>query len=88
MVSAPNVTEFFIIQFDHDVPNYKKFSLQEQRKARMNKLKTKEKQSLEGSLKHVILYIYIQKKLIRSGKTMYCETWIDISCKPLLVVLP
>jgi hypothetical protein len=54
----------------------------------MNKLKTKEKQSLEESLKYVILYTYIQKNLLRLGKAMFYGTWIDIFCKPILVAPP
>jgi hypothetical protein len=33
----------------------------------MNKLKTKEKQSLEGNLKYVIPYTYMQKSLWGQG---------------------
>jgi hypothetical protein len=50
-----SVGELFIIQFNNDIPICKNLSLQEQRKSRMNKLKTEEKKSLEGNLKYVIV---------------------------------
>jgi hypothetical protein len=50
------------------------FHCKEFKKTRMNKLKIEEKQSLERSLKYVIPYTYIQKKLLRSGNAMFCET--------------
>jgi hypothetical protein len=62
--------------------------LQEQIKAKINKLKIEEKKSLEGSLKFIIPYTYIQKKPMRSGNAMSYETWIGISYKPLLATLP
>jgi hypothetical protein len=40
----------------------------------MNKLKKKENKNLKRSLKYVIPYTYIQKKLMRSENTMFCET--------------
>jgi hypothetical protein len=54
----------------------------------MNKLKTKEKKSLEGRLKYVIPFTYIQKKLLRSENAMSCRTWIGIFYKPLLATPP
>ncbi len=54
----------------------------------MNKLKTKEKKSLEGNLKYVIRYTYMQKKLLRSKNVMTYKTWIGIFCKHLLTTPP
>jgi hypothetical protein len=73
-----------MIQLDRNIPNCRNLSLQEQRKERMNKLNTEEKQSPEGSLKYVIPYTYSQEKLMRLGNAMSCKTWTGISCKHLL----
>jgi hypothetical protein len=54
----------------------------------MNKLKIEEKKSLKGSLKYVIPYTCIKKKLMRLENAMSYGTWIGISCKPLLVTPP
>jgi hypothetical protein len=54
----------------------------------MNKLKTKEKIILGGSLKCVILYTYIFKKLLRLKNAMSCGTWTNISFKVLLATPP
>jgi hypothetical protein len=54
----------------------------------MNKLKTKEKKSIEGSLKYVIPYMYIKKKLMRLENAMSYGTWINIFCKSLLATPP
>jgi hypothetical protein len=51
--------------------------LQKQIKAKINKLKREEKQSLEGSLKYIIPYTYIQK--ILSGQGMPCLTGFGLA---------
>jgi hypothetical protein len=51
----------------------------------MNKLNTKENKSFKRSLKYVIPYTYIQKKLMRSKNTMFYETQTGIFCKLMLI---
>jgi hypothetical protein len=79
-----NAKEFFIIQLDCNVPNYKNILLQEQRKANMNKLNIKVFKKSSREFEIFIPYTYIQKKFLRSRNTMSYGTWTSTSPKPLL----